>query len=683
MPVITRLPARHVHLDFHTSEHVPDVGSRFSRKQFQKALKLGRVNHITVFAKCHHSWSYYPTSVGMVHPKLKKGLDLMGEQIAACREIGVRVPIYYTVGWSATDAQMHPEWCARNKDGSIAANQFPPDAKPTDRKPMVSWKYLCTNTGYRQLILEQTREICQRYPVDGFFYDICGHEQCYCDPCRADMARDGVNIDDEPAVKKWYVSQWVSFYEACRRVILELHPQASVFFNGRANLTTPADILAQQTHFEMEDLPTTWGGYDKFPPRAKYFATYDTAAGRQPRAMLAMSGKFHTMWGEFGGFKHPDAIRFEAAGMIAYGAACSFGDQMHPNGEMDLATYRNIGQAYQYVEAIEDFGLESRPWANLGVFLTGGRKFGEHGDGTQAHDQGVVNMLMEAQLDFEIAHPHAPAEDWQRYDTIILTGGQCLDAAMAQRFAAYVKAGGSLLVLHQSMLDANAATSLLDIGGKYIGPAEFEIDYTLVGKALSQDLVDSPFLNYTAAARVKSGWGAKVLAAVRLPFFNRTFAHYCSHQNAPYHEKDAAHPAAMQKGRTVYLAHPLGEMYYRHGARVHRQLFLNALRRLYNRPLITAALPSAGRVNLLHQPQHRRYVAHLTYGPPLQRGRCTVIEDLPILRDVEVTIRLPEKIKRAWEPTTGHKLKLSKGSHGTRRIVIPQLHGHAMAALAY
>src|SRR4028118_435864 len=112
------LPTRQIHLDFHTSEHIPGVGARFDRKQFQKALQAGKVNSITLFAKCHHSWSYYPTEVGRQHPHL--ALDLLGEQITACREIGVRCPIYYTVGWSANDAAAHPERCVRDKDGSLA-----------------------------------------------------------------------------------------------------------------------------------------------------------------------------------------------------------------------------------------------------------------------------------------------------------------------------------------------------------------------------------------------------------------------------------------------------------------------------------------------------------------------------------------------------------------------------------
>lgn len=108
-------PTRQVHLDFHTSEHIPGVGSRFGKAQFQEALQLGRVNAINIFAKCHHSWSYYPTKVGMVHPTLE--FDLVGAQIEACHEIGVRCPVYVTVGWSATDAAMHPEWVVRDIEG--------------------------------------------------------------------------------------------------------------------------------------------------------------------------------------------------------------------------------------------------------------------------------------------------------------------------------------------------------------------------------------------------------------------------------------------------------------------------------------------------------------------------------------------------------------------------------------
>ena len=88
------------------------MGSRFDKRQFQEALQVGHVNLINIFAKGHHGWSYYPTQVGNVHPTLE--IDLLGAQIEACHEIGVRCPVYFTVGWSVNDAEAHPEWCVRN-----------------------------------------------------------------------------------------------------------------------------------------------------------------------------------------------------------------------------------------------------------------------------------------------------------------------------------------------------------------------------------------------------------------------------------------------------------------------------------------------------------------------------------------------------------------------------------------
>ena len=68
---------------------------------------------------------------------------------------------------------------------------------------------------------------------------------------------------------------------------------------------------------------------------------------------LGMTGKFHTTWGEFGGIKHPNALRYECAAMLANGSKCSVGDQLHPDGELDESTYELIGKAYAEVEQKE------------------------------------------------------------------------------------------------------------------------------------------------------------------------------------------------------------------------------------------------------------------------------------------------------------------------------------------
>ena len=59
---------RQVHLDFHTSELIPDVGLDFDPQNFLHTLQAARVDSINVFAKCHHGYLYYDSKIGTKHP---------------------------------------------------------------------------------------------------------------------------------------------------------------------------------------------------------------------------------------------------------------------------------------------------------------------------------------------------------------------------------------------------------------------------------------------------------------------------------------------------------------------------------------------------------------------------------------------------------------------------------------
>ena len=106
---------RQVHLDFHTSEHIPGVGSEFNADEFVDTLKRAHVNSVTLFSRCHHGWIYHETRFLNKHPHLT--CDLLALQIEACHRHDIRCPIYITVGWDALLTQNHPEWRAMFKNG--------------------------------------------------------------------------------------------------------------------------------------------------------------------------------------------------------------------------------------------------------------------------------------------------------------------------------------------------------------------------------------------------------------------------------------------------------------------------------------------------------------------------------------------------------------------------------------
>ena len=53
---------RQIHLDFHTGEHIPNIGSEFDPEEFAATLERARVDSITCFARCHHGWIYFDTT---------------------------------------------------------------------------------------------------------------------------------------------------------------------------------------------------------------------------------------------------------------------------------------------------------------------------------------------------------------------------------------------------------------------------------------------------------------------------------------------------------------------------------------------------------------------------------------------------------------------------------------------
>ncbi len=662
------LPARQVHLDFHTSQLIPGIGERFSKTQFQEALKLGRVNHINIFGKGHHGYSYYPTSLGTTHPNLD--FDLLGAQIEACHEIGVKCPIYFTIGWSVHDAEEHPEWVIKHRNGEMATINLDLNAPPEEIRPHYSWKCLdpTIGGGYHDYIVENVTEICERYEnLDGFWFDIYHIiPASYTEYSLERMKTEGVDLDDREAVERSYALAMRAHMKALRELVAKFHPEATVYFNSATHIQDKAifreRLFEMNTQAEMEDLPTTWGGYDKLPLEAKFHLGQGTPA-------VAMSGKFHKAWGEFGGFKHPDAIKYEAAAMISFGASCNFGDQLHPSGEMDLDTYRNIGKAYDYVEQIEAYGPGGIPVSKLGLWLSL-----DH-----AADYGVVNILLQLHHDFIVANE----ENLDELEMLIIPGHACLSPAQAKRINNWVVDGGKLIVFGEGAMDRDRSEFLLDVGCEYLGNSEYDFDFTVIQKDLEEEMVSTPFLNYKSGMLVKVGSG-EALALIREPYFNRTYGQYSSHRETPYKLENSEYPAVVRSGNVIFFAHHLDQLYFENGVRLHRQLVANAIDLLYQKPLLSVSnLPSCGRVSLLHQKQEQRYVTHLLYAPALLRGEeIQVIEDFLPVPGVEIEVIVPEEIKEVYQVPGNTKLEFQREGD-LIRVKVPTFTMHTAIVLNY
>ncbi|MGE9293175.1 MAG: alpha-amylase family protein, partial [Puniceicoccales bacterium] len=161
---------RQIHLDFHTSGAIDQIGSSFDKQAYQAMLKEAAVDSITTFATCHHGWSYYDTKVGQKHPGLK--FDLLRAQYDACKEIDVNVPIYLTAGVHNVMAEEHPEWRIITPEGNYGGwTKSPLDP---------GFKSMSFHSPYLDYLCEQVQEVVKLFPeADGIFLDIITqYEDC-------------------------------------------------------------------------------------------------------------------------------------------------------------------------------------------------------------------------------------------------------------------------------------------------------------------------------------------------------------------------------------------------------------------------------------------------------------------------------------------------------------------------
>jgi len=669
---------RQVHLDFHTSGAIPAIGEKFDKRAFQEALKVGRVDSITLFSKCHHGYSYHPTKVGVQHPHLKR--DLLARQIEACREIDVRCPIYLSAGLDEVAAHAHPDWVVKRRDGTSAV-------------PFAArWRLLRFNSPYLDYLCAQIEEVVARWPDnDGIFLDIISAPLDYSDTSINAMRAAGLDPENELDARVYAEQVLYRYFERSTAAAQSVRSDTPVVHNsGDISLGT-LRAHGFNTHFELESLPTGGWGYDHFPLLARYVIT-------QCKDFLGMTGKFHTTWGEFGGFKRAAALRYECAAMLAYGAKCSIGDQLHSSAEMNADTYAQIGEAYAEVEQKEPWCDEVRPVAKIALVSSRqnqDRWNADHSQGLEA-DEGAGRMLLELHQPFVVLDEHA---SWDGYEVVILPEGFVMTAAKAEQARAFVARGGRIVAAGSALLnEACDALALSPAAGVRLrGRSAYNPDYFVATEHAPRVPVRSPIVIHGGAYEVElsgdsEGAGVAILAERRVPYFNRTWEHFCSHQHtpdAPERVDAPSSPAAIAGKAIVYFAHDLFSAYRRQGQPLYRDFFEAALRHILGGPLPVEAsgLPTSGRVNVLEQPGQGRYVAHLLYAPTSVRGTFNgkpieIIEDLVPLREVGVSLRLPRAPKSVRLVPEGRALDFEV-SDGAVHFTVPEFTAHQMVELAY
>lgn len=670
------LRMRQIHLDFHTSAPIGDVGADWDAQAFVETLQRAHVNSITCFARCHHGYTYYMPTKFTIHPALK--FDLLGAQIAACHQAGIRAPIYVTVGWDELTSSRHPEW-----------NVITPEGVRGSSSPLAArWKDICFSTPYLDYVWEQVEELFALFgdEVDGFFFDIIHQRECVCPWCLAGMAKAGLNPEKQ-ADRIAYGRQVEDAYRRRFAEGVRAHSaRATIFHNAGHVGYAVRDTVDTFSHLELESLPSTgmWG-YNHFPISVRYTRTLG-------KPLLGMTGKFHTAWGDFGSFKNQAALEYECFQMLANGAACSIGDQLHPRGRLSEPAYELIGRVYASVEAKEPWCIGAEAQADIAVFNV--EAVGADDGRVDTAHSGVLRMLLEAHQQFDFVDERA---DWSKYRVLVFPDKVSFDAALTAKVKAYLAGGGKVIATYKSGLTPDGAGfALPEFGVELIGDAPYSPDYARPAESLGAFrpeqwwlraygdrrayLHDAEYVMYDRGLAVRPAEGAQSLAETWAPYFNRTWEHFCSHRQTPpdfNHKLDYPTITMNAAGNVIYFAHPIFTGYRRQAVLWYKTLFLAALKKLLPDPLVLCEAPSTAQVSILRQPDKGRTIVHLLHYIPERRGlEFDTIEDVIPIYNIALAFKAPPP-QAVYLAPSGQKLPYAYAD-GYVKVNVPEVVGHQM-----
>ena len=653
-----QLSPRQIHLDFHTSEYIPGIGSQFDAAEFARMAKDASISSMTVFARGHHGWLYYNSRrfPELMHPHLEKK-NLLLEQVDALHEQGINAPIYITVQWDYHSATTRPEWLIRKQDGSHEGQSF---TEPG------FYQSLCVNTGYRDFLKEMTAEICDelRGKLDGVFFDIVGIRPCWCASCRADMKKAGINMKDEAEVRRFAKQTIDGFKADMTQLVRQYSDDCTIFYNAGHVGPCTWDSRETYTHFELESLPSGAWGYLHFPLTARY-------ARKLGMDCLGMTGKFHTEWGDFHSLKNLAALEFECFRMLSFGFASSIGDQLEPNGQLNPATYKLIGQVYSQFAAREAWARPSQPLVEAAV-LTPENTMYEH----QIPDSlmGAVQMLEELSLQFDIIDD---SMDFSAYKLLILPDDLLVSQETQKKIDQYADAGGRVIACMQGGL-SEAGVYPDSFAASYEGLNPDYPDFIVAQGALAGELEPGQsYAIYMQGAKV-SAQGAETLIEAQAPYFPRQGDHFCSHRYTPSAHGET-YPVAFKNGQVILFSHPLFSQYRYNAPNWCKKLVAAAIDTLLPSRLVTHDGPSTVTASLLDQPQEKRVNLHLlSYVPVRKSAMIDIIEERTKVNHVELSLQLPYEIKKARLVPENISLQYQDG-----RLIVPEIDGYAIVELTY
>jgi len=328
-------------IDHHSPDHPIVTLDKLDPEEYRRFFKEANINNLMLYCKDHWGVTYYDTKVGKRHPGLKQ--DWIASLLPVLREMNIEFNAYYCLEYDSYAPVLHPEWSTRKPDGT--------PLHLTGRIP--KWGMPCYETGYRQYVLEQLREIVSGYSPDSIFLDIFGKSLCYCDSCKAKFKNIyGYDLPEDPG------SDINVFLDNCAKEMLSDIIETVKSIDPDIKVTINFAALYPKNVRDILDYQFTepWAGNWLSAAYSR-----DTAKGQYPQLGPGDVSEVYN-------YQHENIYILAAAQIAAQGCRVfMYSGSQHVDGTLEHEEAARIGAAYREVERFEEYLDDREVIADIGI----------------------------------------------------------------------------------------------------------------------------------------------------------------------------------------------------------------------------------------------------------------------------------------------------------------------------
>jgi hypothetical protein len=693
--------------------------TRFDARALARSWKE-RGAELVYMNAIHGGEVLYPSALAEMAPDLH-GRDLVGELTDECRRLGLRSGAYISPLEHHPFTQAHPDWRQTRTDGTVYGD---------GRKPPLYWA--CWNTEYLDRFGELVSELFTRYPLDAVFFDglVARQGVCHCPSCTAKFTADtgfalpGAHDLEDPAFRAYLRWKDLSMAAACRRLVAAtrvVNPEVQAVSNTPAAwcnwcATQPVELFDASEFVCVEVFPG-FGDTLTAPGTLHYSAVacmaYNTAYTRgQAKGFPKVQAYSYT--GEMN-FSIDHDIMLEARATVAQG------------GLSCVQGYRPaLKEAFDYIRRCEPYLVETKPvlWSALVASQEScNTQFvNDAVSGAYFEDiRGTFGALLESRLPVEFVSGRDLVESpLDPYAVLILSDVGYLTPAQAEAVRRFVRAGGGLVATAQTGLIGENGKPLADfaladvLGVQAVPPPGWQgtagyrqeavqaclafegdpwwgdaVQPASIPEAGPLHVVDQPWIGTNRAHPVPSPFQA-VAAAVGC----QVHAWMCPLAGGASGRLPGIVESRYGKGRVIYFAPRLGEIYARYPFPLWRRLLETAARRVAARPPdVEVRAPLCVTAYSWEQSTTGGWIIHLINeldetGRPRGRmpeGKNPLYGSLPRggtvpVDHVEILVRKPGAT-RAELPLEGRALTVVP-EDGALRILLGRLEQHSLVVVS-